>query len=237
MTGRIVDQPLTVGPAGYLIVDSGLSPERLEEIRSAIAPTLREHTEKGGVRNVLDRVPSLGPLVTGHLRDFAVPTLGPAPFAVRVLLFDKTPTANWKVTWHQDVTVAVTEYRDAAGWGPWSRKDGVWHVRPPAAVLAGMLTVRLHLDHCGPDNGPVRVIPGTHERGRMSDSEVEAAARARAPVDCLVPEGGVLIMRPLLLHCSAPAAAPSHRRVVHVEYAATDLPDGFRWAERDGIRG
>jgi hypothetical protein len=47
-----------------------------------------------------------------------------------------------------------------------------------------------------------------------------------------VPAGGVVVMRPLILHASSPAVSPSHRRVVHLEYAAEDLPGGLAWHER-----
>lgn len=218
--------------AGYDVVEDVLSPDDIAGLVALVDPLLVDHAERGGVRGVLGRLPELRPVVTGPLRDQAVPILGPGAFAVRVLLFDKTPLANWKATWHQDVTIGVTDYREVAGWGPWSRKDGAWNVRPPAAVLRRMLTVRLHLDDCGPRNGPVRVVPGTHTLGRLGDPQVEAAIRGVVPIDCVVPAGGVLRMSPLLLHASAPAADPSHRRVLHAEFAADPLPDGFEWAER-----
>ena len=44
-------------------------------------------------------------------------------------------------------------------------------------------------------------------------------------------------MCPALLHASARAAAPSHRRVIHIEYAAADPPGGLRWADRVGRIG
>lgn len=220
---------------GYSVVPSGVTTEVVAELRAQVDPILARHAERGGVRDLFQHLPSLVPLAVGPLRDLVAPTLGAGAVAVRALLFDKTPVANWKVTWHQDVTISVSEYADCLGWGPWSRKAGAWHVHPPAAVLDRMLTLRLHLDPCGPDNGPVRVIPGSHLGGRFSDSEVERVARSAAPVDCLVAEGGVLLMRPLILHASAPAAAPSHRRVIHIEYASADpLPDGFNWAEAVG---
>lgn len=217
---------------GYEIVSTGLSPEDVVRIGALGEPAMALHAGKGGIRDAVRAVPALRPVVAGVLQRIAARHLGPECFAVRVLLFDKTRSANWKATWHQDVTIAVTEYRDVPGWGPWSRKDGVWHVRPPAEVLEAMLTVRLHLDPCGPDNGPVRVLPGTHTLGRLGDAELERAVRGPVPVDCLLPAGGALLMRPLLLHSSAPAGSPSRRRVLHAEFASRDLPDGFRWAER-----
>jgi hypothetical protein len=36
-------------------------------------------------------------------------------------------------------------------------------------------------------------------------------------------------MRPLLLHASARSTSPRPRRVVHIEYAARDLPQGLEW--------
>ena len=52
-------------------------------------------------------------------------------------------------------------------------KDGVVHVQPPAEVLAGMVTVRVHLDDCAADNGPVRVLPQTHSLGKLSQDQIE----------------------------------------------------------------
>jgi ectoine hydroxylase-related dioxygenase (phytanoyl-CoA dioxygenase family) len=93
------------------------------------------------------------------------------------------------------------------------------------------LELRLHLDPCGRQNGPMRVIPGSHQTGRLDPAAITAwacGADERA-VDCLVPAGGVVVMRPLLLHASSSGAAQGHRRVIHLEYAAESLPDGLAW--------
>jgi ectoine hydroxylase-related dioxygenase (phytanoyl-CoA dioxygenase family) len=148
---------------------------------------------------------------------------------VRALLFDKRVDANWRVTWHQDVSIAVREQVDLPGFGPWSEKDGVVHVQPPAEILEGMIALRLHLDPCGAENGPVRVLPGSHRAGKLRESEYEGWRARVAEVPCLADRGDVLLMRPLLLHASAPASAPDHRRVLHVEYAAGPLPDPLHW--------
>lgn len=229
----IEPQSRTLITDGFEIVEDLISLDDIAVLRTAVTPVLARHTERGGVRNVTELVPDLVSTITGPIKALARRYSDSEPFAVRVLLFDKTPQANWKVSWHQDVTVAVAQYAETPGWGPWSRKDGVWHVRPPAEVLKGMLTLRLHLDPCGAEDGPVRVIPGSHRMGRLGDAEIEAAVRNASPVDCLVPVGGILLMRPLILHSSAPSAAPEHRRVLHVEFAEQALPDGLVWSERD----
>ena len=80
-------------------------------------------------------------------------------------------------------------------------------------------------------NGPLRVLPGTHDRGVLEDAEVERLAAAIAPMDCLCPAGGVVAMRPLVVHASSKARDGQPRRVLHIEYAPSlDIADGLRLA-------
>ena len=73
------------------------------------------------------------------------------------------------------------------------------------------------------------MLPGTHAHGVLSESAIERFVREIAPVDCLVPSGGVIAMRPLLLHASSKAISDRPRRVLHIEYAdSLDMPDGFQ---------
>ena len=109
-------------------------------------------------------------------------------------------------------------------------EGGISSEEQKLSILAQMLTVRLHLDVCGAGNGPLQVMPGSHKSGRLNAKEIaDWRDRCRA-VACIVPRGGALLMRPLLLHASSPAAEPSHRRVVHLEFAAESLPAGLEWA-------
>jgi ectoine hydroxylase-related dioxygenase (phytanoyl-CoA dioxygenase family) len=164
------------------------------------------------------------------VRRLAEPIVGPHAIPVRGLFFDKTPEANWPVLWHQDLTIAVAERHDVQGWGPWSVKAGIVHVEAPGALLATMLTIRLHLDDCGADNGPLRVLPGSHRLGRLDRKRIEDLRREIPEVTCNAPAGAAVLMRPLILHASSPASAPSHRRVIHLEYARADaLPCPLSW--------
>jgi ectoine hydroxylase-related dioxygenase (phytanoyl-CoA dioxygenase family) len=184
---------------------------------------------RGGVRNLLD-VPAVRALArTPAVRTLASSVLGPSCFAVRGLLFDKRAAANWKVPWHQDLAVAVHERGDAECFGPWSVKGGVPHAQAPADVLERILAVRVHLDDCGPENGPLRVIPGSHRAGKLSAAAIEAWVE-RGPVETgMAAAGAILAFRPLLLHASGPATAPGPRRVIHLEFTATELPSGLAW--------
>lgn len=214
---------------GFAVVPKVLTADEVRALCEATA-NLRDEGRRGGVRNLLARCPEVRALAqSAPIRNLVEPVLGPAAFAARGILFDKTPDANWKVPWHQDLTIAVEGRLEVAGYGPWSVKDGVQHVQPPAAVLEGMLAVRIHLDDCGADNGPLRVIPGSHREGRLSDEQVLRWQESVPPVLCMVDKGGVLLMRPLLLHASSPAASPAHRRVIHIEFASCRLPEGLQW--------
>ncbi|WP_419190648.1 phytanoyl-CoA dioxygenase family protein [Saltatorellus ferox] len=157
-------------------------------------------------------------------------------FAVRAILFDKTPEANWLVTWHQDTTIPVRARREVAGFTSWSEKDGVPSVRPPAGVLESMLTVRVELDGSSGTNGPLRVVPGSHRGGILIREEIESVRAVGREIECLVPAGGALLMRPLLLHASSRASSPGRRRVVHLEFASDALPGGLEWHAAIGRR-
>jgi len=155
------------------------------------------------------------------------------PRVVRAIWFNKSPEANWLVAWHQDLAIAVRERIEAPGFGGWSVKEGVPHVQPPAEVLERMLTVRMHLDDADAENGALRVIGGTHLAGRLGAEQIEAARRERIETICTAQAGDALLMRPLLLHASGRSTSERPRRVLHLEYAAVELPYGLRWNVED----
>jgi ectoine hydroxylase-related dioxygenase (phytanoyl-CoA dioxygenase family) len=157
--------------------------------------------------------------------------LGPSCFAIRGVFFNKTQSSNWKVVWHQDLTIAVRKRTDVDGFGPWTMKAGILHGQPPAEVMSGILAIRLHLDESGFDNGPLRVIGGSHRKGRLSAEQIGNWEKEKA-VTCTVPKGGALLMRPLLLHASSASAIPKSRRVIHLEFAAAELPGGLHWHDK-----
>ncbi len=157
--------------------------------------------------------------------------LGAAARPVRVVMFDKTATANWAVAWHQDRTIAVRARREAPEFGPWTRKTGVPHVEPPFDVLAGMITLRLHLDDCGQDNAPLLVVPGSHRLGRVPAPDTATVARRFGWAACLASPGDAWIYATPIIHASERARRPARRRVLQVDYANRDLPHGLEWAD------
>ena len=187
---------------------------------------------RAGTRRLLS-VPLVHEIATkGPVFDLAKGVVGPGAFPVRAILFDKQPEVNWELGYHQDRAIAVKERQDVDGFNGWSVKEGVAHVLPPVSVLEGMISVRIHLDDCGLGNGPLRVSLGTHTLGIIDKYQMPDVLREHGQVVCTCSAGDVLLMRPLLLHASSKAERPAHRRVVHIEYAASALPGGLQWYER-----
>lgn len=153
----------------------------------------------------------------------------PAARPVRAVMFDKSPTANWSVAWHQDRTVPVRERREVEGFGPWSLKDGILHVAPPFDVLSRMVTLRLHLDEVDPDNAPLRVAVGSHRLGRTAAGDAAERSRSMEQRVCLAGAGDIWAYRTPILHASDRASGDRRRRVLQVDYADFDLPGGLEW--------
>jgi len=224
---------------GYAIMHGVLDESALAAWRSAIQPVDwtadgAQVQAKHAARNLLD-LPDVRQLATSPpLIDLVKPVIGKSAQPVRGILFNKVDGANWKVPWHQDLAIAVRERIDTEGFGPWSVKQGVPHVQPPVHILERMLTLRVHIDDCDESNGPLRVIGGSHRHGKLDSNAVERLRQGGDVQACTTSRGGVVMMRPLLLHASSPAAKPRSRRIVHLEYAATSLPGNLHWYTEHG---
>jgi len=157
--------------------------------------------------------------------------LGASAIPFRATLFEKSGEKNWLIAWHQDTALPLVSKFDAEGWGPWSEKAGVIYAHAPASALARIVALRVHLDESTLQNGPLRVIPGSHNNGVLTDERVAEIAATHVYVDCPVPCGGVIGMRPLLIHASSKAISDAPRRVLHIEYVdSLDLAPGIRLA-------
>jgi ectoine hydroxylase-related dioxygenase (phytanoyl-CoA dioxygenase family) len=186
---------------------------------------------RAGVRHAM-RLPAVASAARDpRLLEIARKTLGSKAMPFRATLFDKSPTANWLVVWHQDTALPLQHRREAPGWGPWSVKDGVTYAHAPESALSEVLALRLHLDDSTVDNGPLRVLPGTHTLGVLTDEALHDLSTKIAAVDCIVPRGGVLAMRPLIVHASSKSQSDAPRRVLHIEYAGSpEIGNGLKLA-------
>ena len=203
---------------GFQVTDGLVEKDRCEDLAAQLDVAL---DGRAGVRHL-----ALHPSVAALARDprllgLASAALGRPATPYRATLIAKRREANWLITWHQDTALPMAARFEAPGWGPWSTKRGVLYAHAPAWALERVIALRVYLDDSNGSNGPLRVVPGSHRAGVLSDDAVLAAAHAGTAVACLVPRGGVLAMSPLLLHASSKATDPAPRRVLHLEYAVS----------------
>jgi hypothetical protein len=209
---------------GFALVPDVLDAETRQMMLSCLGPV------SGAGRRGLLALPFVDGLARSKkLLDLVRPHGQSEPFPVRATYFDKSPEMNWLVPWHQDLTLALGRRIEVAGFTQWSTKGGIPHAQPPVELLEKMLTVRLHLDQTDNSNGALRVLPGSHRFGRLSAARIQDLRGQKTEFVCLAKAGDALLMRPLLLHASSRTSSNRHRRVLHLEYAAFELPGGLSW--------
>jgi len=189
----------------------------------------RAMSRRAGSRNLLD-VPAcerLATILKHHVR--IGPMLPRDAVAVQCTLFEKSEETNWLVALHQDLSIPVQERVSGPECSGWSQKEGLVYVQPPVAVLQTLTAVRVHLDECMSDNGPLRIVPGSHRHGRLSAEAATALRNLSGERECIAHRGDVLAMRPLILHASSKARAARPRRVLHFLFGPEALPCGLRW--------
>jgi hypothetical protein len=218
---------MTSRDSGFDVLPDVFSPGEMQGLSAHLATaTLRR--SRAGARNALS-----DPVIAALARDnrlvrIACGVLGGDPFPYRATLFDKSKISNWLVVWNQDKALPLRTRRDVPGWGPWSIKAGVLYAHAPAEALSRIVALRVHLDDSTAENGPLRVLPGTDHLGVLTDAQIKDGSQAIEPIACLVGAGGVVVMRPLLVHSSSKVSGLAPRRVLHVEYATSrQLGDGL----------
>lgn len=223
---------------GYAIVKGCLTADEVSRLISTIesateswqSAAVRRRSEVYAVRNLLEVVPGLDAIFrVPRVRVVLRSAVGSRPYLTRAILFDKTASANWHVSWHQDLSVAVKSRADVADWTAWSLKAGIHHAQPPFEVMQHMVTLRIHLDPCQAEHGALRVIPGSHRFGRLAEAQVSELTRDVSPVICGASAGDALVLRPLILHSSNAATAIGHRRVLHFEFSPMAAPSPLEW--------
>jgi len=160
-----------VDAQGFAIVDRVFGATEIDSITDAIrrAPLPRS---RAGARHAM-QLPVVAELSHDvRLLGLAREVLGTEAVPYRATLFDKSADANWLVIWHQDTALPLLRQEDRAGWGPWSTKSGLIYAHAPTAALNRVLALRVHLDDSTVSNGPLRVLPGTHRLGVLSDADV-----------------------------------------------------------------
>ena len=211
----------SIDDSGFAILPALFSTEDIDRLSKEICQSSPQRS-RAGIRHALQLPPVATIAGNRLLADIACEVLGTRAFPFRATLFEKSNQSNWLVVWHQDTALPLRERVEVPGWGPWSVKERIDYAHAPAGALSQVLALRIHLDDSTQDNGPLRVLPRTHVLGVLNDDEIHALAVRTTPVDCLAAKGGVVAMRPLVVHASSKSRTKMSRRVLHIEYAAAD---------------
>jgi len=208
-----------IDDAGFAVCEGVLTIGECDSLANAIADGYR--SRRAGVRNLMSN-PGVASIAQDHrLIHLAVSALGTQAIPFRATLFDKSAAANWHVLWHQDRALPLSNRFNSAEWGPWSEKSGVLSALAPAWALERVIALRVHLYASTNANGRLRVIPGSHRGGVLSEAGIRAAVDGHRAETCVVGRGGVVALRPLVLHSSTKVCDSGQRRVIHIEYASS----------------
>lgn len=222
---------------GFTVVNAIYTDAEVNAIIAAIeradktGPLFRQTDDLFAIRQFLKAIPCVSSLIfTDRLHACLQMLFGEGYFVVKSIYFDKPALSNWFVAWHQDLTISVDKKKAIEGYGPWTLKHNQFAVQPPLNILEDNFTIRIHLDDTDEGNGALKVIPGSHLDKVIRLESINH--QVSASVTCNVQAGGMMVMRPLLMHASGRTFDNRKRRVVHIEFSRTELPDGLSWAER-----
>lgn len=222
---------------GYTTLKNIYTEKEVEEILRAIEKvdkdkeTFRKSADIFAIRQFLKEVPETTNLIFNeNLKSIINDLFGKDYFVVKSIYFDKPETSNWYVSYHQDLTISVDKKVDLENFGPWTTKQNQFAVQPPIDILENIFTIRIHLDETDENNGALRVVPKSHLKKIYRPETIDWNTEKEE--SCNVEKGGVMIMKPLLLHSSRRTTNNKKRRVIHIEFSSHDLPDELNWAEK-----
>lgn len=222
---------------GFAVIDGIYNDQEINQIIAAIdyldhsAPTFRKSEDLFAVRKLLKEAPEIKSLIfSDRLKTALNELFGTGYFVTKSIYFDKPATSNWFVAYHQDLTISVDQQKSIDGFSKWTVKQNQYAVQPPLSLLQDNFTIRIHLNHTDENNGALKVIPKSHLKDIYRPENIDWSKETE--VSCNVRKGGIMLMKPLLLHSSSRTTNHQRRRVIHIEFSRTELPEGLAWAER-----
>jgi len=213
---------------GFYIKNTCFSTGEMEELLRVIEQS-KKLENKFAIRQFFEAIPSAKTIIFNKVfTPFLAQHFEKNYFLIKAIYFDKPPTANWIVPWHQDLTIVTNQKAAIDGFSKWRLKKDAHYVQPPTEILENIVTIRIHLDDCTRNNGALRVIPASHQNG--IDKKLDYTQEKS--VICEVKKDGLLFMKPLLFHASKRTTNHLNRRVVHLEFATKALPLPLTYRER-----
>lgn len=217
---------------GFAVLPGIYSSDEVHQLRNILDSYTNEMENTKpihAIRRVVERIPELNSVLwNDNMKKWISVIAGNDYFLTKAIYFDKPENSNWFVSYHQDLSISVMEKHEIEGYKNWTKKDGQIGVEPPQNVLDNIVTFRIHLDDTDESNGALRLIPGSHKIGirRIQDLSTESEQIFE------VPEGAIMLMKPLTFHASSRTQKPSRRRVLHLEFSNMELANPLCWREK-----
>lgn len=225
---------------GFTVIRDIFTDNEIEAIAQTInnadsnTETFRKSADLFAIRQFLKEIPKAKTHVLNtKLKEVIYQLFGENYFAVKSIYFDKPGNSNWFVAYHQDLTISVNQKTESNGYGAWTIKQNQFAVQPPIEILENIYTVRIHLDDTDENNGALKVVPNSHIKKIYRPETIDWTVETE--ITCNIPKGGIMIMKPLLLHGSGRTNNNKNRRVVHIEFSDAELPKPLQWSERMSI--
>jgi ectoine hydroxylase-related dioxygenase (phytanoyl-CoA dioxygenase family) len=226
-----------IADKGFSVISDVFSTEEIQKITEVIRnidtskETFRKSEDLFAIRQFLKEIPDVKDLIFNeNLKTIIEEIFGENYFAVKSIYFDKPEKSNWYVAYHQDLTISVDKKVELENFGPWTTKQNQFAVQPPLDILENIFTIRIHLDDTDEQNGALKVVPNSHAKGIYRPETIDWNVETENI--CSVEKGGVMIMKPLLLHGSNRTTNGKKRRVIHIEFSDRELPEELNWSER-----
>lgn len=234
---NLQQRKITIADKGFSVISNVFSAEEIERITKVIQnidtskETFRKSEDLFAIRQFLKEVPDVKDLIFNkNLKMIIKEIFGDNYFVVKSIYFDKPEKSNWYVAYHQDLTISVDKKIDLENFGPWTTKQNQFAVQPPLDILENIFTIRIHLDETDENNGALKVVPKSHAKGIYRPETIDWNVETENI--CNVEKGGLMIMKPLLLHGSNRTTNGKKRRVIHIEFSNKELPEVLNWSER-----
>lgn len=226
---------------GATTIESIYSSEEVQKIIDTVnkvdtsKDTVRKSSDLFAIRQFLKEVPETRDLIFNEkLKKIIKELFGKNYFAIKSIYFDKPASSNWYVPYHQDLTISVDKKIELENFDFWTTKQNQFAVQPPLEILENIYTVRIHLDDTDQNNGALKVIEKSHLRKIYRAESIDWTNEKETT--CNVNKGGIMIMKPLLLHSSSRTTNNKKRRVIHIEFSDCSLPHELNWSEKQDIQ-
>lgn len=171
------------------------------------------------IENLFLTIPEVKELILPKVK-FILDAPGMNYRCVKSTYYDKPSGSNWELSFHQDICVNLNKMLTGHQFCSWAKRKNYYEAKASADILEKTITLRLHLDDCGKENGALKIVPGSHKMGLIDVFDYKENNVKYIEVT----EGDILKMCPLLLHASANNHSKKRRRVVHMEFSNLDLP-------------